>query len=643
MNNMQNLTPQQLYQLGIDCYWGKNSHAIDYEKAAEYFSLAAEAGHAESQFALATCYVNGRGVTQEPQKAIDLYILAAEQGHPQAQHNLAWSYETGHGTLTDLEKAAYWYQKAAENGIAAAQFKMAVFCTDALGGVERNYEQAIEWYLLAAAQGYQSAQFNLACCYVCGQGTAPDTDKAIHWYIKAAEQGHVSAQFNLAHTYYYSKDPAVHNYDEAFRWFLRAAEQGYPGAQYMTAVCYTNQHGVARDYKAAIDWYVKAAEQGHVNAQFNLAWCYEQAQGGERDLTKAAHWYKKAAENGHKMAPYYLGMCYIELADHENAVHWLKIAADKGNADAALLLEQETEALKQASQSSESVSQEEQTLTPPTDEQATNQLLLTLDDARMEVMTQPIRRGYLAQVKVVIHNQPHNHLAQQEAEQLSDLSINHVGTNISLGKKIKLDVHLHSPDVTIEESEEVLYWNGRYSVCEFIIEVPSDFPKPQIRLTARIYYEQALLQKTTMIVDLSETHQTYRPTDYKSGSSAFISYAHEDLEKVTGRIQGMWIRDPDYNLFLDIINMRKSEKFEPRLYAEIEKRDLFYLFWSRNAAASEWVSKELDYALKTKGKEAIEIIPLELPDVCPPPKGLEDLNSSNILLYLIKNASESKK
>lgn len=560
MNNTQNLTPQQLYQLGYDHYWGTKNHAVDYTQAAKYFRMAADAGNADAQYYLATCYVDERGVEKDLQEAIRLYIRAAQQGHKNAQFNLAWSYEQAQGVDQDLKQAAYWYQRA-------------------------------------------------------------------------AEQGHIHAQYYLALIYYYAKGLLTPNYEDAFRWFHAAAKQGHAKSQYMTAVCYTDEKGISRDYEASIDWYIKAAEQGHVQSQFNLGWCYEQAQGVERDLTQAAYWYQKAAENGHQLAPYYLAMCSIALQDHETAVHWLTIAADNGNTDAAQFLQQELEAMKADSSSSQIISAE----------QTADQLLSTLEDARLEMVTQPIRRGYYAQVKVIVHGSQDADRVQQEAERLAVPSNKSSGSHITLNRSIKLEAHLDSPDVTIEEPIETLYWNGRYSDCSFIIEVPADFPKSQIRLTARIYYKQSLLQKIPMIIDISDSSHTYHPNDQKSGTSAFISYAHEDLEKVTGRIQGMLIRDPDYNLFLDIKDMKKSERFEPRLYAEIEKRDLFYLFWSRNAAASDWVAKELEHALKTKGKDAIELIPLELPDICPPPKGLEDLNASNILLYLVNHKSNPSK
>lgn len=76
------------------------------------------------------------------------------------------------------------------------------------------------------------------------------------------------------------------------------------------------------------------------------------------------------------------------------------------------------------------------------------------------------------------------------------------------------------------------------------------------------------------------------------------------------------------DLFFDVESLRRGENWESRLYREISGRDLFYLFRSKNAAASDWVQKELQYALSQKTVDYIEPIPLEGPDICPPPESL---------------------
>jgi hypothetical protein len=75
-------------------------------------------------------------------------------------------------------------------------------------------------------------------------------------------------------------------------------------------------------------------------------------------------------------------------------------------------------------------------------------------------------------------------------------------------------------------------------------------------------------------------------------------------------------------IFQDCLDLRPGEAYKPQLQAEIASRDVFWLFWSRNAAASSWVRWELDTALRRKPIEAIVPMPIEDPALAPPPEQL---------------------
>ena len=60
------------------------------------------------------------------------------------------------------------------------------------------------------------------------------------------------------------------------------------------------------------------------------------------------------------------------------------------------------------------------------------------------------------------------------------------------------------------------------------------------------------------------------------------------------------------------------------------------MFWSRNAAASRWVAKELEYAVSKKTLDFIEPIPLESPETCPPPRSLNVKHFNDWTLRYIK-------
>ena len=100
-------------------------------------------------------------------------------------------------------------------------------------------------------------------------------------------------------------------------------------------------------------------------------------------------------------------------------------------------------------------------------------------------------------------------------------------------------------------------------------------------------------------------------------------------------IQGMKKARPEMDVFFDVNSLRSGEEWENILQHEIEKRDILFLCWSKNAKASEWVNKEWHYALENKGADSIEPIPLEAPTECPPPEELKHKHFNDAMLFII--------
>lgn len=146
--------------------------AVRYQKAAEWYRKAAEQGHADAQFELATMYVRGDGVPADTpveraewvEKALALFEQAAQRGHADAQFTLARIYAHGEANGEDVPrdtaKATAWYRKAAES------------------------------YRRAAEQGdsnAQNAQLQLGGMYENGEGVPQDKAEAIKWYRKGGD------------------------------------------------------------------------------------------------------------------------------------------------------------------------------------------------------------------------------------------------------------------------------------------------------------------------------------------------------------------------------------------------------------------------------------------------------------------------
>jgi TPR repeat protein len=192
--------------------------------AANAFKKGAELGHAPSQQALGSLYLNGDGVQKDTQEGIHLLELSAAQNFPEAQFKLASVYARGIGVETNLEKAAQYALKAAEQGHVEAQYNLATMYIVGKG-VPQNMAEAARWMKLAAEAGHPTAQSNLGVFYVNGKGVEANMQEAARWFRAAANQGQPTAQFNLGQALQDGKG-AETDFIEAYQWFSLAADQG---------------------------------------------------------------------------------------------------------------------------------------------------------------------------------------------------------------------------------------------------------------------------------------------------------------------------------------------------------------------------------------------------------------------------------
>ena len=82
----------------------------------------------------------------------------------------------------------------------------------------------------------------------------------------------------------------------------------------------------------------------------------------------------------------------------------------------------------------------------------------------------------------------------------------------------------------------------------------------------------------------------------------FGSYAHEDAD-IVGRFRAVY-RALGIHLFVDKLDIDGGQLWKRYLELQIEKSDLFQLFWSAASAASRAVEYEWQHALKIAGKRS---------------------------------------
>ncbi len=125
---------------------------------------------------------------------------------------------------------------------------------------------------------------------------------------------------------------------------------------------------------------------------------------------------------------------------------------------------------------------------------------------------------------------------------------------------------------------------------------------------------------------------------------AFISYASADRTEVLKRVQ--MLRLARIRFFQDLLKLEPGDRVERKLYLLIDKSDLFLLFWSTKAKESDWVLKEIRYALKRKGSDEFappDLIPviIEGPPIPKPPDELAHIHFNDYLLYFMNSGTLS--
>lgn len=280
-----------------------------HEAAFLYFQRAAELGSARGLNAMATAYLNGRGVEQDTEKGRALLLQAAKAGSDRAWSNLGFYYRGGKfGFPQDQAKAAACFHRAAHlgNGVAA----------NALGklyqageGVEQSAEKALEYYEKAFSLKYDWGAYNCAWVYrerYQETKDPADREKMLEYYAKAADHGFNYACEELGTIYLYGTFDVERNVEKAFRYLERSS------------------------------W------EDNADAQSNLARIYYFKDYGRQNLEAAFYWSRRAAKAGNMSAQYLYGcLCgssFVLVGDEDEAWKWIEASAAQGYEPAAEML-----------------------------------------------------------------------------------------------------------------------------------------------------------------------------------------------------------------------------------------------------------------------------------------------------------------
>lgn len=199
----------------------------------------------------------------------------------------------------------------------------------------------------------------------------------------------------------------------------------------------------------------------------------------------------------------------------------------------------------------------------------------------------------------------------------------------------KVEVRLSSRHLNISPEVQEFEWSGTRDMLDFDVEVPPDAAECTQVLKFDVAIDKFVVARIRLDLEVSRRASSLDRKSAHTGvaRTAFASYSADDRQRVLDRVSSVSIC-AGLDIFFDCLSLHANEDWKARLETEIRNRDLFLLFWSRNANKSEWVTWEWKTALEAKGKESMQIHPLE-PDVRPPTE-LAELHAGDPYMWVRK-------
>ncbi len=204
----------------------------------------------------------------------------------------------------------------------------------------------------------------------------------------------------------------------------------------------------------------------------------------------------------------------------------------------------------------------------------------------------------------------------------------------------RISVRLQINGLNCLDSHKWITWTGEIGNTTFLIEVPVGTTEGAYPGRASIRLNGGEIAKMSFLLQVGAANLKVEeiPSQTTAYRSAFASYASEDRAEVLSRVQGMEAAYKGLDVFVDVVNLRAGQNWEAELRERISKSDVFYLFWCCHAMKSEWVAKEWHLALAAKGQDFIDPVPLQKPELAPPPNELAAKHFNDPLLAFIAAA-----
>jgi RNA polymerase sigma-70 factor (ECF subfamily) len=261
------------------------------------------------------------------------------------------------------------------------------------------------------------------------------------------------------------------------------------------------------------------------------------------------------------------------------------------------------------------------------------------------------RPGDCVIVQVFIHGPEQVEEAGKEARRSdSEADLRGAATlDLAVKRGQVVRITLEAPELSIDEPVQRVMWRGKPCRRSFLVDLPTGSDRHGHALRVRVDVGETPIGSIRFSIKLDRNNRSPNYATEPRGDSArryeraFLSHAHDDAADVLKIAQAFQAAGIEF--FHDIVSLRAGSEWQKRLFEEIERCDLFLLFWTENAARSKWVRRETEYAVDYK-KKSLENLPDIVPillDSVPPakPAWLEHIHLDHIFrLAMLGMASQ---
>ena len=182
--------------LGYMYLYGESGVEKNYDKAFQYYNMAAQQNDSVAINNVGSLYFSGIGTEKSLSKAAQMFEKASALGNTEAAVNLSFIYLTKDSALNNPRAAVELLKSASEAGNPTAKFLLGYAYFKGFV-VEQNYKKAIALIREAANAGYDDAEYMLGYMYLNGLGITKNYGNAVKYFTLAANQGNVDAMMEL--------------------------------------------------------------------------------------------------------------------------------------------------------------------------------------------------------------------------------------------------------------------------------------------------------------------------------------------------------------------------------------------------------------------------------------------------------------